>query len=556
VKLRVLLLAALLGFPCRIPASDEPRLARVKLLYAEGRWQEAANAARGQPDQPADFDYYRGMALARLERWAEARDAFSEGARKAPGDARFLTERAGAEYKLRDHRKAKADLHKALGLDRDPYIPEFLGTIYLLEGNLEAAIAYWNRADRPRLASVRVLPAPKTKKELLDRAVAYAPPAVLDLDAYLGTQALLENLDVFPRVRTELAPAGSDDYQATLHVVERSGWGGSLAAGAVSLLRGLPYQTVYPSYYGIRGQAVNFDALARWDQEKRRFSGSVEFPLFRRPARRLRLFFDARNENWNLSETFSGSAAPLTDLNLRRIAGGAELRVVESGRWSWSAGLEGVSRAFRNQPVPAQPFFTGSRSLDAWLELRRWLVRVPERRFTLEGRGEVRGGRSYAQGLGGFAQFTGGLSARWLPRAEGDDLEFLAGLRGGSTAGEVPLDLLYALGVERDNDLWLRGHRSTTDGRKGRAPLGRRYALFNSELNKTVYEGAWFRVQLGPFLDSGAVADPSGLLGSRKWLVDAGLEARIRVFGGVSVVLSYGRDLRNGSGAFYATSLP
>ena len=557
MNLRVLLLAALLGVPCRLTASDEPdRLARVKQLYADGKWEETLNAARGQPDQPAEFDYYRGMALAKLARWAEAREAFSDGLKKAPGDPRFLTERAGAEYKLANYRTAKADLRKALGLDPDPYLPEFLGTIYLLEGNLEAALKYWNRADRPRLAAVEAVPAPKTKKDLVDRAVSYAPPSVLGLDAYLETAALFENLDVFPGVRTEILPAGDDAYQATLRLAERRAWGGSLWEAALSLLRGLPYETVYPSFYGIAGEAVNVDALARWDREKRRFRGSVEFPLFRRPARRLRLFFDARNENWDLAESFSGSAEPVTDLNLLRIAGGAELRVVESGRWGWSAGLEGVSREFRNKPIPAQPFFIGSRSIDGWLELRRSIARVPERRFTLEGRGEIRGGRNYAQGLGGFGQLAGGLAARWLPRARGDDLEFLARVRGGYTAGDVPLDLLYALGVERDNDLWLRGHRATTDGRKGRAPLGRRYALFNSELNKTFYEGAFFRVQLGPFLDSGAVADPSGLVGSRKWLVDAGLQARIRVVGGVSLVLSYGRDLRNGSGAFYATSLP
>jgi tetratricopeptide (TPR) repeat protein len=555
VNLRFLLLASLLCCPCRILGRDDPeRLAEVKKLYAAQRWEETANAARGRPDQPADFDYYRGMALARLLRWAEAREVFSEGAKKAPADPRFLTERAGAEYKLGDYREAKNDLRKALRLDRDPYIPEFLGTLYLLEGNLEAALRYWNRLEKPRLASLEAVPPSKTKKALVDRAVAYAPPAVLGLEAYLATDALLENLDVFPHVRTEIIPADDDAYKATLHLAERSGWGSSPLEGAMSLLRGLPYETVYPSYYGIRGEAVNFDSLLRWDKEKRRVGANLEFPLSGGPSRRLRVFFDARDENWNLAETFSG-AAMLTDLNLTRVAGGAELHVVESGHWDWSTGLEGISREFRNAPPQTLPFFTDSRSLDAWLGVHRWLLRVPERRFTLEGAGEVRGGRNYASGLGGFGQLKGSLAARWLPRARGDDLEFLARVRAGLTAGEVPLDMLYALGVERDNELWLRGHPGTTEGRKGRAPLGRRYALFNSEMSKTVYEGAFFRVQLGPFLDGGAIADPSGLFGSGKWLIDAGLQARIRLFGGVSVVLSYGRDLRNGSEASYATSL-
>jgi hypothetical protein len=120
---------------------------------------------------------------------------------------------------------------------------------------------------------------------------------------------------------------------------------------------------------------------------------------------------------------------------------------------------------------------------------------------------------------------------------------------------DVPLDQLFQLGVERDNDLWLRGHAGTRDGRKGRAPLGRRYLLLNSEVYKTVYDGPFFRVQLGPFLDTGAIADPSALFASQKWLFDTGIQARVRVLGSVGVLLSYSRDLRSGTGVFYGTSV-
>src|SRR5262249_52246168 len=146
------------------------------------------------------------------------------------------------------------------------------------------------------------------------------------------------------------------------------------------------------------------------------------------------------------------------------------------------------------------------------------------------------------------------LKAHWFPRARGDDFEFVGSLRGADTFGEVPLDMLDQLGVERDNDLWLRGHDGLLDGRKGNAPMGRRYVLANSELNKTLYDASFFRVQVGPFFDAGAIADSSGLFGSEKWLFDTGLQARVRLLGSVAVVLSYGRDLRNGKGLFFATA--
>lgn len=561
-KAKAFLLAAVFYvafcYPC-LAADDAQRLEIVKKLYSEQRWEEAAREARGRAEQPAELDYYAGMALARLERWNEAREAFSAAAGKAPGDARLLTERAGAEYKLDDFAGARKDLRRALRLaPGDSYITEFLGTIYFLEGNLEASLKYWNRLEKPKLTAVEVRPAPKTDRILLGHAVRFAAPQTLERDALLGTEALLENLSVFPRWRTELTPDRDDGYKATLQLTERSGWGATPIDGAISLLRGLPYDTVFPSWYGIGGRAINLDSLARWDAEKRRFAGNLEFPLFRQASERVRVFVDARNENWNLSRSFFGGGAAIPDLNMRRFSGGVELHSIESGWWDYQAGVEAVSREFRNLPAGlpagAAPFFTNSRSLDAWLGAHRWLLRVPERRFTVEGAGEIRGGRSYASGLGAFASSEGDLTMRWLPKPRGDNFELVSRMRGGETFGDVPLDLLDELGVGRDNDLWMRGHDATVDGRKGGAPLGRRYFLWNSGLHKNVYEGGFFRVEVGPFFDMGAVADPSGFFGSQKWLFDTGVQAKVRVLGSVSVVLSYGRDLRNGKGLFFATS--
>lgn len=555
----------LLGLALGVRAEGEAqRLQSIRQLFEQQKWEEILRRAQGPAAQSADFDYYAGMALSHLNRWAEARDAFSNGIRKAPRDSRFLTERAGTEYRLNDFSAAKRDLRRAMRIaPGDSYLAEFLGTIYLLEGNLEAALKYWNLINKPTLAALEAVPAPKTRKVLLDRTVLFSPPAVLEADSFLQTNALLENLGTFPNWRWKLSPvtssSNSDDYQATLRLTERNGWGSSFLDGSISLLRGLPYQTIYPSYYSLRGDAINLDSLARWDSQKRRVAASVEFPLLQQPGKRLRVFVDARNENWNLSQTFSGSAMPITNLNLKRFAGGAELHLIEAARWDLTAGLEAISREFRNVPASlrgvATPFFTDSRTLDAWLGAHRTLLRVPERRFTLDGQAEFRAGRNYGSGLGAFASVNGELKSRWLPKARGDDYEFLSRLRGGDTFGDVPLDQLFQLGVERDNGLWLRGHPGTLDGRKGRAPLGRRYLLLNSELYKTIYDAAFFRVQLGPFFDTGAIADPSGLFGSQKWLFDTGIQARLRVLGSVSVLLSYGRDLRSGTGTFYGTSV-
>jgi len=230
-------------------ASDATRLPAAQRAFDAGHWEEAAKLARGPADQSPDFDFLAGLALARLEKWDEAKLAFEAGVRKAPGDSRFLVELAGIAYKQQDFRRAKNHLHAALNRNpRDSYSSEFLATIYFLENNLEAALKYWNPEDKPRLRSVAFKPSLKLKESLRDRAVAFNAPQVLTADTLLTTQARLDNLGVFSSRRVELSAADSGTYDATLHLAERNGWGDSTVEGIVSLLSGLPYATIYPEF--------------------------------------------------------------------------------------------------------------------------------------------------------------------------------------------------------------------------------------------------------------------------------------------------------------------
>jgi len=557
--LAAVLILGLSGFAQDQP-SEQGRLAAAQKAFDAGNWEEAANLARGPADQSPDLDLVMGLALARQEKWSEAKQSFESGFGKAPGDPRFLVELAGIAYKQKDFRAAKDRLHAALRLNpQDAYAREFLATIYFLEGNLEAALKYWNPEDKPRLRSVGFEPSLHLRESLSKRALAFNAPQVLTGDALLTTESRLDLLGIFSSRRMELTPTDSGNYDATLHLAERNGWGDSKVEGIVSLLSGLPYATVYPEFYNLGHDAVNVTSLARWDSEKRRVSLAVSLPVYGDPSLRLRLYADARNENWNLTRTFFGAGTPLSDLNLRRVAVGAEFRSVVNGRWSWSGGAEVVRRNFRNLLGPLssseRPFFTATTSLAGWLGAGRSLLRVPERRFTLDTSAELRAGRELTNGLGPFASLRGSLLAHWIPKAQGDDYEIQTRIRAGGTAGKVTIDELFQLGIERDNDLWLRGHAGTSDGRKGAAPLGRRYFLANWEMDKNIYRNGFFTLKLGPFLDSGAVADSSSLFGSQHWLWDSGIQCKVQVLGSVTVLLSYGRDLRGGKGVFYGTVL-
>lgn len=522
-----------------------------------GQYEDAARIARGPESQSADLDFLAGLALAKLQRWNDARAAFASGQRTAPREARFLVELAGVDYKQKDLRAAKRELRAALKLDpHDAYTREFLGTLYFLDGNLEAALKYWNAIEKPRLRRVSVQPPPKLDPALLQNAIGFNAPQVLTNEALLGAEARLDNLGVYPFRRVELSLASDGNYDATLHLPERDLWGDTWWEGALSWLSGLPYATVYPEMDNLGQESVNVTSLLRWDSEKRRAYADVSSPLLHASKLRFRAYFDGRNENWNLMNTFYGGGPALSDLNVRRVAAGAELRSVVNGRWNWSTGIEIANRSFRNltpEAAAAKSFFSDGSSLVYWARIDRSLLRLPEQRFTVDGSVEGRIGREFANDLRSFGTARGSLSTRWLPRPKGDDYEMQARVRAGETFGDVPFDDLFQLGIERDNDLWLRGTAGTTDGRKGSAPLGRRYFLANWEVDKNVYGNGFFTLKLGPFVDNGAIADSSRLFGSPRWLWDTGAQCKIRVLGTMTVILSYGRDLRGGRNVYYGT---
>ena len=543
-------------------------LPTVKRLYAEKRWDEIVRLAPvSSPEQPAELDYYRGMALARLERWKEAKEAFESGRRKQPQDKRFPTELAGVAFKQQNFTEATAELRRALRLDSgDRYAVDFLATVYLLEGNVEAALDRWNRVEKPQIENVTIDPRPRVDPILLDRAFTFSPASVLNLADLRTTEARINALGIFPRY--EFALSGRPDekgeeggkFDLVFRSTERNGWGSSTVAGLVSLLRGLPYLTVYPEWYNLKRSATNLQSLVRWDAEKRRLFATLSGPLERDPKWRYRVYVDGRKENWDISRTFFGngfgSAAPVSDLKLEKLEAGAEIQSIESGRWSWKTGADLSHRRFGNfTPAnsEATAFFTDGYALKYDAELDAHVLRDPERRITVDSTASGQLGKMLGHGADPFAKVEGTLGVHWLPQPQGDDYETSARVQAGQTFGQPPFDELFTLGLERDNDLWLRAHIGTRKGRKGAAPLGRNYVLANWDIDKKIYENGFLDLKMGPFLDSGKIYDPSRDFGSRVWLWDAGGQLKVRILGGPSVVFYYGKDLRSGHNAFYLT---
>src|SRR5689334_2434650 len=151
------------------------------------------------------------MSLARLGNPQDASKALAAGYAKSPLDKRFPTELAGLAFERKDFSAAKTYLFSALRLDpRDAYANDFLGSLYFLEHNLEAALRYWNRIGKPRVEQIRMEPDIAGNPLLIHRAFAMTPAAILELDQLRTTNATLGLLGLRGGYGFELEPRQED----------------------------------------------------------------------------------------------------------------------------------------------------------------------------------------------------------------------------------------------------------------------------------------------------------------------------------------------------------
>jgi tetratricopeptide (TPR) repeat protein len=559
VSLAILFFCAHISFAqtCAPSESQELLAHRIQQLAAEQRWPAIVRELESVPDKSADLEFEYGSALAQVGRLDDARTEFLAGQKLAPRDKRFPIELAGVEFKQKHPATAARYLDRALHIDpADSYANDFLGTIYFIAGNLEAALKFWNRAGKPSIESVQPEHALRTRPALVDRALAFSPASVLRIADYETSRVRLAGLGVFPSPRIRLIARPKSKFDAILNLQERNGFGDSLWQGLISTFSGIGYQTIYPEYFNIGGSAINAASLVRWDAQKRRLTAALSGPLHANPRWRYRLGFDLRNENWDIRESFTGPSPSLGSLNLRQESAGAEIESFNSGRWGWSAGAEFSHRDYRSVVAGSAlspTLLLEGAQLKQLARIHYLVWQAPEHRFAINTEAASQVARIWSQPAHAFAKLQGSAESRWLPQMQGDDYDMRVRVSGGGTTGQPPFDELYILGMERDNDLWLRGHVGTRDGRKGSAPLGTKYFLVNSEIDKNIYGNGLVTVKMGPFLDTGKIAGEAGNLGSRMWQWDTGAQAKMRVLG-VGVTFVYGKDLRTGNNAFYFTA--
>jgi tetratricopeptide (TPR) repeat protein len=549
----LILLLALNGAP-PLSYGETDTESQLKRFAEQERWAEIVQQVESGPRRNADVAYYYGIALAQLDRLRDARRALLSGHRLQPNDKRFLIELGGVAFKQKHYAEAARWLRRALKIDpHDSYTNGFLATVYFVQDNLEAALKYWNRIEKPQIEDVSTPAELKIRPALLDRAFLFSPASRLRLHDLVASEKRVAGLGVFSRYNFALSARSDGNFDVNFRAQELSGFGASRWAALLSVFGGAFYGTVYPQYFNVAGNAINLSSLLRWDPQKRRLTVSYSSPLEGNPKYRYSVGVDVRNENWAIFPSFKGPAPLLAALNLRTQTLSGGISAFNSGRWDWSVGGELSDRQYRNLVVGstlAPPVLLGGYELKQTARLNYEVLRVPDQRFVISSGASEQTARIWSKPSHAFEKLQGSLLARWFPAMAGDDYAIEEQIKIGKTFGQVPFDELSMLGLERDNQLWMRAHIGTRDGRKGSAPLGRNYFLSNWQIDKNVYNSGLFGVKLSPFLDSGKITDSLPSLGSKKWLWDTGVQAEFSVLG-VGFTFTYGKDLRSGNNAFY-----
>ncbi|MFN3323130.1 MAG: hypothetical protein ACK5AZ_06520 [Bryobacteraceae bacterium] len=529
------------------PAAPEVDL---ESLYRQESWEEVVRRAESTKQRTAQLDYLHGMALAKLKRLASAEEVFLEGMNRHPKDKRFPLELAGVAFLQQDNRQAKQYLRSALSLDpSDAYGNEFLATLYFLDGNLEAALKYWNRVSKPEIESVMFGPDPGVRPDLLQRALVFHGRKTFTVEELRATRANLDRMGVFARYQFELVPRGQQRFDVSFRAIARNTAGSGKLGWLLPMLRGIPYQALHIDYLNARQSAMNFESLHRWDAQKRRVFGAFSSPLGGDPRWRYRLALDGRRETWNVLETYRGTGRAVDDFRMETVEAAVGLERGITPRLAWRNTWSVADRDFRGNP--AAEAFRAGRSVKQSTGLVYDLIRMPERRFGVTSVTGAQGGRLFGPQGGFFTKANTVFRGEWLPQPRGDKWVVSGALLGGVAGGALPFDELFILGMERDNDLWLRGRVGTRNGKKGSAPLGTSYALLQFDVDRSVYSNQFFRIQAGPLFDFGRSWDRGRSFGSAGWIPSTGIQTKVRTLAGVTLVMTYARDLAGGRNALY-----
>jgi tetratricopeptide (TPR) repeat protein len=499
----------------------------------------------------ADAYLYLGIAYANMKEFDKAEEVFKEGGERYSSDPRFNNELAGVYLSNDDVDEARASLNRALQVDPgNNYASDLLATLDMSEGNVQAALRFWNKSNRPVIDDILHNYYLNFGSWVVRESVAFRPAGVLRYGAWKTTESRLFETDNYTNVGLEVEPTiVPDRYNAVVRTTQKTN---TVTDVLFSLFKGAPFKTSYFDLWNVGNSGVNFNSMYRWHPDRRRIEGSFKMPL---PVAGI-LFTEIREtwryERWNLSPVIRRESLPCAQFRYKSTGMQIKFKHIPHYRIEIGGGFEYVNRA-ANGDLPE--LFTDSSNTGKVLFETN--LRLSDGRY--QNRLRFEGFAARKSILGDFNYTGGTVTLNNRVALTRDTRTFLdITVKGGTSRGALPVEDYFVLGMDANPQNLLRGHSITDHGQNGRGPMGTDFVLANIDVERRIvtlpifntFNLPYLTFKWEAFLDGAKTFDRARIFQQSKLLVDAGAGLRIEA-PATSFTMGYGRSLRDGKGIFF-----
>jgi hypothetical protein len=404
----------------------------------------------------------------------------------------------------------------------DAYAWQLVAASRHLTGDLTGALDAWNRVDEPRIDTVEIFGAERTRQPVIAERVGLQPRQILTPESLGRAVRRLQDLPVVSDARMRYEPIDGGRAKVDVFVHERDvapkGLLPLAALGALALLR----DELRVDVGGPAGAGELWSAMGRWSDTRPRLEFALALPAPGRLPGIASLDVSWERQSYGATPP-SAAGAPVRE-SRRRV--GLSFADWATSRLRWRAGA-----AFDRLDQ------RGALAVDGALD-----ARVAGDRVALG----ISGG-SWAP-LGAGRRFGAGeLFAAWRSSRDASVASWSVATTLAVASDAAPFAVWAGAGTGRGRALLLRAHPLLLDGVVEGPVFGRRVAQGSIEYERPVRRTRAGRLALAGFLDTAKASHRMDGPEASLLHFDAGIGLRLHAPGlGGAVRIDLARGLRDG----------
>jgi len=462
------------------------------------------------PNDPASWRELAGLRFSQ-SRWSDVEDLALSAVRLAPEDAHAW---------------------------------QLLATSRYLTGDLTGALAAWNRTGEPRIDTIDIHGADRTRQPVIVRAAGLQPRQVLTPEAFGRALRRLRDLPVASSVRMKYEPVSTTQdgglAKVDVFIDERpvvpSGWPAFATLGVRALL----LDELRVDVAGPAGAGELQTAAWRWSAARPRVALGLALPAPQWLPGILSL-----DASWE-RQSYDASPASNDATLVRQERRSAALRLADWStswlRWQTGAALDrlrGYDHLEENR-FDTRDYLAVEGTLEARLAGDRLAVAAS--------------GGWWAPFAGGRRFGTGGLLAAWRSTADATLPSWSAVTEVGVASRVAPLAVWPGAGTGQGRSGLLRAHPLLDDDVLTGPVFGRAVAHGSLEYARPVGHTPAGGLSMAGFLDAGRAWHRLNGLDTSPLYVDAGAGVRVHAPGlGGAIRIDLARGLRGGGATLSAS---